>query len=141
MEALDEGPSVVVDNSLRVVSSFRKVDVLQLTATSATEGKPNHHVAAEAERSYHVQYHLERAAKKNVMSHGYADAEATWRVVCQLPQRGRLTTANLNKEARVEGRDEAKKTKSILHRWVVPGRVCASQSGKTEVANELPILG
>ena len=88
-----------------------------------------------------MQYYLERTAKENVVSHNYADADATWRMVRQLPQRGRLTTADLNKEARVEGRDEAKKTKSVLHGWVVPGRVCVSQSSKTEIANELPIFG
>ena len=49
LKALDEDPSVVVDNYLCMVSTFCKVYVLQLAATSATEGKPDQHVAAEAE--------------------------------------------------------------------------------------------
>ena len=43
LKALDEYPSVVVDNFLGVVSALRNVDVLHLASSGTAEGEPNYH--------------------------------------------------------------------------------------------------
>ena len=95
-------------------------------ATSGTsEGKPNHNIAAEAERHYGEQYHLKRSAKKDVMSDGDADAKAAWREVRQLTQGRRLSTADLNEESLIESGDQAEEASPFLVGTLSPA-VCAS---------------